>query len=107
MTPKEKEICVQWWTDRMKIEDKREIFKTALCKRLHDNMMLYVDYDPTKPLLEALHEAGIKCQGVFFSHKGIFPSNIGMNIRCHDDTIRVKDGYGEDWEVLRITSDDN
>jgi hypothetical protein len=101
MTPEEKEICAQWWVERMKVKDKKEIFKTALYKRLHDDMILYVDYDPNRPLLEALHEAGIECQGVFFSHKGIFPSEIGMNIRRHDNTIKVKEGYGEDWEILR------
>ncbi len=89
-----KELCAQWWADRLEIPEKCNDFKQALLPLIHEGMWLKVDYDPNEVLLKALHEAGIKCRGVFFSAKGIFPMKISMRIRDHGGDITVKEGYG-------------
>lgn len=91
------EKCAQWWADRLEIEEKRDAFKQALAPKIHEKMILRVEYDPDDILLEALHEVGIKCRGVLFSAKGIFPAKTTMKIR---EQVRVKEGYGADFTPL-------
>ena len=100
MTPEEKDLCAQWWANRLEIEDKRDDFKQVLMPKLKNGMILSVDYDPNEPLLSALLECNIKCQGVFFSAKGVFPSKVSMKIRRHNNTIVVKEGYGAPYKIL-------
>lgn len=94
------DLCAQWWADRLEIQDKREDFKNALLPKIHDDMELWVDYDPEGPLLHALHEAEIECQGVFFSANHILPRKTGMMI--YDGLVEVKEGYGGDFITLSL-----
>jgi hypothetical protein len=98
MDKKLKDLCAQWWADRLKIEDKREAFKRALLPKIQEDMELWVDYDPQGVLLDALREAGIECKGIFFSADGIFPRKTGMIIR--DGIVEVKEGYGSEFVIL-------
>lgn len=93
-----KELCAQWWADRLEIEDKREDFKHALLPKIQDGMGLWVDYDPEGVLLEALREVGIECAGVSFSANGILPRKTGMNI--YDGIVEVSEGYGCAFIIL-------
>lgn len=100
-----RDICAQWWADRLQIVEKRELFKQALLPKIHDEMDLWVDYDPNKPLLDALHEAGIECKGFGFSAKGILPMKTGIVIR--DGVAEAKVGYGGKFITLGQTTPQN
>lgn len=94
-----KELCANWWTDRLKVVEKRELFKQALLPLIHNDMILKISYDPCDILLQAIRESGIECWGTMFSARGIFDSGLLMKIR--EQRISVKEnGWSILWEGI-------
>jgi hypothetical protein len=91
MTTNEK--AAQWWAERLFVEEKREAFRAALLTRLDAAPWcgLHVDYDPEDELLQALHDAGIKCSGHFFSADGLLPGKTSLYNRSTG--LYAKQGY--------------
>jgi hypothetical protein len=50
------------------------------------------DYDPHGHLLIAVRAAGIECQGVLFSARGILPEKHQLHV--YPDRLEPKEGYG-------------
>lgn len=91
--------AARWWADQLQAGDKQLFFE-----KLYDlvspcsTIRLETDYDPDETLLKALHAANIPCQGFMFSCDGLLPQKTRMVIE--DDTIKVRAGYGSNWEAL-------
>lgn len=98
MNQEAKQIAARWWADKLEIEGKREEFYQALWPKIEPETILDVDYDPCETLLYTLHEVGIRCRGVLFSARGIFPYKTTMSIR--KGRVSVSDGYGSKWDVI-------
>jgi hypothetical protein len=89
--------CADWWADRLECADKRDAFRASLQRRIIDEchpeygMRLEVDYDPSGPLLRALHDIGVECRGFMFSADGLFPTKTRMYIS--KERVEVVEGY--------------
>jgi hypothetical protein len=77
-----------WWTERLEQGDK-EAFRSYIHRYVADNLAaspgrpylsLECDYDPLGPLLEAVHAAGVECEGYSFSADGILPRKHSTDI---------------------------
>lgn len=93
---------VDWMDGEFMIDDKREQFRVELEKVVRRDLPkyaghryeLYIDYDPNEPLLEALRNAGVDCDGNFFSARGIFRYGK-TGVRVRQGKAYVKPGYGK------------
>ena len=108
MTLEEKtaKAAAEWWGERLQSGD-REKFQEHIEKSVLTDLLdgrkvirLECDYDPNGVLLEAVHKAGLECDGVLFSARGILPEKHVLTVRV--GKLEPKEGYGNWTDPITI-----